>query len=169
MDAVFGHPNFKNEISWERSQTRSSISQIYRRAHDTLLFYSKSDSYVFNLQFRELSEASKKLYENEDEHGKYQRVPLLVSGRRNGETGQVWRGIDPNKFGKAGMHWVTIPKNIEEYEKQGLVFWPNREGGLPRLKYYIDQSPGVPVNDNWHDIDLISSSAREALGSLKPF
>ena len=37
MDAVFGPYNFRNEISWQRSQTRSSISRIFKRAHDIIL------------------------------------------------------------------------------------------------------------------------------------
>jgi len=137
LDAIFGPQNFKNEIVWERSQTRSSISKIYRRAHDVLLFYTKSDSYTFNIQYKELSAASQKLYEKIDEHGPYRLVPLLVSGRCNGETGKIWRGIDPNKRGKDGMHWITVPAKIEQYEEQGLVIWPQKEGGLPQLKYYL--------------------------------
>ena len=164
LDAIFGKENFCNEISWRRSQTRSSIGKIYRRAHDILLFYTKSNEYIFNLQYKELSEASKKLYSNQDEHGIYQAVPLLVSGRRNGETGKIWRGIDPNTRGKEGMHWVTIPSKLEEYDKQMLVLWPKKEGGMPRLKYYIEDSPGVPLSDFWDDIDVIGSSSLEALG-----
>jgi len=164
MDAVFGPKNFLNEITWRRSQTRSSISRSFRRAHDVILFYSQNNKYLFNMQFKPLSEASLKLYENEDGYGKYQAVPLLVSGRRNGETGKMWRGIDPNTKGKAGMHWVTTPAKLEKYDKQNLVLWPDKEGGSPRLKYYLEQSPGVPVNDFWEDIDLIASSAAEALG-----
>lgn len=164
MDAIFGPENFINEISWKRSQTRSSISRSFRRAHDIILFYSCRDQYRFNMQYKPLSEGSMKLYDNEDEHGKYQAVPLLVSGKRNGETGKVWRGIDPNTKGKAGMHWVTMPAKLEDYDKRGLILWPDKKGGSPRLKYYLDQSPGVPLNDFWEDIDLISSSAAEALG-----
>ncbi len=164
LDAIFGKESFCNEISWRRSQTRSSIGKIYRRAHDILLFYTKSNEYIFNLQYKELSEASKKLYSNQDEHGTYQAVPLLVSGRRNGETGKIWRGIDPNTRGKEGMHWVTIPSKLEEYDKQMLVLWPKKEGGMPRLKYYIEDSPGVPLSDFWDDIDVIGSSSLESLG-----
>ncbi len=164
LDTIFGAENFNNEISWRRSQTRSSISKIYRRAHDVILFYSKSSDYSFNMQYKELSETSKKLYENHDEHGSYQPVPLLVSGKRNGLTGQVWRGIDPNTRGKEGMHWVTIPEKLDEYERQGLVIWGKKEGSMPRLKYYLEDSPGVPLTDFWDDIDVISSSSGESLG-----
>jgi adenine specific DNA methylase Mod len=69
MDGVFGMSNFQNEIVWERSSTRSSISRIYRRAHDVIFFYAKSNSRSFNLQYKELSEASKKIYSKVDERG----------------------------------------------------------------------------------------------------
>ncbi|MGO9571977.1 MAG: site-specific DNA-methyltransferase [Desulfomonilaceae bacterium] len=164
MDTIFGPGNFRNEIAWKRSQTRSSISKIYRRAHDVILFYSKTDDYLFNLQYRDLSEASKKLYSKREGEKPYQLVPLLVSGRRKGKTGTVWRGIDPNAQGKNGMHWVTIPEKLEDYERQGLVYWPEKEGGTPRLKYYLENTKGVPVSDFWHDISLISSSSSESLG-----
>ncbi len=164
MDAVFGPENFINDISWKRSQTRSSISRSFRRAHDVILFYARGPEHRFNVQYKQLSEASLKLYENEDETGQYQAVPLLVSGKRNGETGKIWCGIDPNTKGKAGMHWVTTPAKLEEYDKNGLILWPDKKDGSPRLKYYLSQSPGVPLSDFWEDIDLISSSAAEALG-----
>ena len=117
MDAVFGTGRFVNEISWHRSQTRSSISRKFRSAHDVILFYGKSDQRHFQVQYRDLSDASKALYNKVDDRGQYQLVPLLVSGRRNGETGSVWRGIDPNSRGKNGMHWVTTPSNLEQYVK----------------------------------------------------
>ena len=164
MDAVFGPENFINDISWKRSQTRSSISRSFRRAHDVILFYARGPKYRFNMQYKQLSEASLKMYESEDKTGPYQAVPLLVSGKRNGETGKVWRGIDPNTKGKAGMHWVTIPAKLEEYDSRGLILWPDKKEGSPRLKYYLSQSPGVPLSDFWEDIDLISSSSAEALG-----
>jgi site-specific DNA-methyltransferase (adenine-specific) len=164
LDTIFGPANFVNEIVWHRSQTRSSISKIYRRAHDVIFFYPKSQEYNFNMQYKPLSEASLKLYSNEDERGQYQTVPLLVSGTRQGETGKPWRGIDPNKRGKAGMHWVTTPEKLEDYDRRGLIVWPEKKGGAPRLKYYLKDSPGVPADDFWDDINLISSSSAEALG-----
>ena len=164
MDSVFGPKNFLNEISWHRSQTRSSISRRYRRAHDIILFYCKTPKYKFKVQYRELSEASLDQYDKVDERGHYQLVPLLVSGIRNGETGQPWRGIDPNQRGRNGMHWVTTPDNLDEYESQGRVVWPKKVGGVPRLKYYLEESPGVPANDFWVDIPFIPSQGEESLG-----
>lgn len=167
LDEIFGPERFINEIVWKRSSNRSSISRINRRAHDIIFMYSKTDEYTFNMQYRPLSAASEEQYKKVDEGDEraYQAVPLLVSGRRNGETGQVWRGIDPNARGKNGMHWVTTPAKLEEYDRQGLVYWPQKPGGIPRLKYYREQSEGVPMNDLWDDIKpLPSNGGGESLG-----
>ena len=123
MDEIFGDNRFNNEIIWKRSHTRSSISKIFRRTHDTILFYSKTNKYTFNQQYTELSDTSQKLYHHKDKNGKYRLVPVVVSGIRHGKTGEIWRGIDPNKQGKNGMHWVTIPDKLEEYDKKGLLYW----------------------------------------------
>lgn len=105
-----------------------------------------------------------KLYSHKDEKGRYQLVPVLVSGVRGGKTGEVWRGIDPNKQGRNGMHWITTPDNLEEYDKQGLLYWAKKAGGLPRLKYYLKDSKGVPVSDVWSDAKIIEASSKESLG-----
>ena len=164
LDEIFEYRNFRNEIVWKRSHSRSSISKIFRRAHDVILFYTKGDDYIYNMQYRELSEASIRIYSKKDERGTYRLVPLLVSGRRNGETGKSWRGIDPNKRGKEGLHWVTLHKNLEEYDKKGLIVWPKKPGGAPNLKYYLKDNLGVPANDLWDDIPIIQSSSLESMG-----
>lgn len=164
LDAVFGPKNFRNEIAWKRSQTRSSIRRVFRRAHDVVLFYSRSERYAFNLQFKPLSAGSKGLYSRRDDFGLYQAVPLLVSGRRNGQTGRPWRGIDPTERGKAGMHWITTPDRLDAYDRDGLITWPQKVGGTPRLKYYLASNPGVPLSDFWDDADFLAASSRESLG-----
>jgi len=164
LDQIFGPANFRNEIVWRRSQTRSSISRIFKRAHDVIFVYSKAPDYYFQIQYKSLSETSLKLYSKKDDKGLYQPVPLLVSGKRKGDTGKPWRGIDPNLQGKGGCHWITIPSKLDEYDRKGLIEWPIKAGGLPRLKYYLEDNKGVPVTDFWGDIDLIQSSSNEALG-----
>ena len=139
LDSIFGFENYRNEITWLRSQTRSSISKIFRRAHDIILSYSKDiDKCIFNLQYKKLSEASKNLYTKQDDKGYYRLVPLIVSGIRNGITGKPWHGIDPNKYGRNGMHWVTTHEKLEEYEANGLMVWGKKAGTLPQLKYYLE-------------------------------
>jgi hypothetical protein len=165
LDTIFGTENFRNEISWLRSGRRSSIYKIYRRAHDTIFFYSKTPVYNFNLIYQEFDDTLLNKYSQQDERGKYQLVPLMASGKvSNGETGKIWRGYDPNTRGKSGMHWLTTHDKLEEYVAKGLVAFPRKPDGTPRLKYYLDQNKGVPISDFWDDIDLINSMGNESLG-----
>jgi DNA modification methylase len=165
MDAIFGFDNFKNEISWKRSARRSAIFKIYRRAHDVLLFYVKSDQYRFNIVYGEKDDKLLNKYSQVDDRGKYQLVPLMASGRvTGGETGKPWRGFDPNTRGKSGMHWLTTHDKLEAYVQKGLVAFPKKPDGMPRLKYYLDQNKGIPLADFWGDIDLINSMGSEGLG-----
>lgn len=47
MDAIFGRHQFRNEIVWCYGG-RGMAKRWFQRKHDTILFYSKSDKYVFN-------------------------------------------------------------------------------------------------------------------------
>ena len=50
MDAVFGAKNYRNELIWHyRGAALTSAKKVYPRKHDTLLFYSKGDSWTFNV------------------------------------------------------------------------------------------------------------------------
>jgi DNA modification methylase len=159
MEEVFQH--FENVISWKRSALAAGVKTQWRNSQDFILYFSKSGQHIFNPQFGEYSESSKKHYSHKDDRGVFQPVPILASGRSNGETGAVWRGIDPNRFGKNGMHWLKNPKVLDELDAQGLIYWPAKEGGTPRLKYYESEAKGVYISDFWDDIDVINSMADE--------
>lgn len=92
LDEVFGSDNYRNEIIWKRSANISSISNIFRKAHDTLFYYSKSSSTNMNKIYRKHTDDYLAQYNHSDENGRYRHAPLLVSGKRNGSTGSVWRG-----------------------------------------------------------------------------
>ena len=162
LDEIFGSSFFINEVAWKRSANTSSIGKIWKRAHDKIFFFSKSNDYIFNFQRKPLSDKSLDIYSLHDERGRYRLVPLLVSGKRSGRTGSIWRNIDPNTRGRNGMHWVTIPEKLEEYDRAGLIVWPQKENGAPNLKYYLEDNSGVVISDLWDDINLVSSGGKEA-------
>lgn len=72
MDEVFGEENFRNEIVWAYSGSGQSDVQ-FKRKHDTILFYSKSDINNFNWYdvALELNEKQKAKFSGQDEKGKY--------------------------------------------------------------------------------------------------
>lgn len=48
MDGIFGHQNFQNEIIWWYD-TGGMSKKRYSRKHDIILFYSRSNSFTFNV------------------------------------------------------------------------------------------------------------------------
>ena len=48
MDSIFGQGNFRSEIIWRRSNAHSKTKKQFGLIHDTLLFYSKSNKFVFH-------------------------------------------------------------------------------------------------------------------------
>jgi DNA modification methylase len=162
LDEIFDKANFRNEIIWKRSQNVSSISNIFRRSHDTILYYIVSSRASLNRLYKSQDEKYLSQYKFKDHRGVYRHAPLLVSGKRTGETGSSWRGINPNKLGRNGMHWITIHEKLENLDKNGLVYWPSRKG-QPMLKYFLDKTKGAQVSDVWDDINLISPTSEESL------
>jgi site-specific DNA-methyltransferase (adenine-specific)/adenine-specific DNA-methyltransferase len=160
MEEVF--QNIENIISWKRSAIAAGVKTQYRNSQDFILFFSKSGQHMFNPQFGEYSESSKKHYSRKDGKGAYRVVPLMASGKSSGETGQVWRGVDPNRRGKNGMHWLKKIEVLEKLDAEGLVVWNSQ--GIPELKYYSEEAKGVYISDFWDDIDVINSMADEYQG-----
>ena len=52
LDAIFGYQNFRNEIVWKRTSTKSLGTQRYARDSDRILYYVKSADWAWNQQYR---------------------------------------------------------------------------------------------------------------------
>jgi SAM-dependent methyltransferase len=91
---------------------------------------------------------------------RWKRSDLTGAGTRAGETGQVWRGIDVTAKGR---HWGWPPRVLEELDASGRIHWPSKAGGMPRLKQYPEDMPGVPLQDLWLDIRPLHNLSEERL------
>jgi site-specific DNA-methyltransferase (adenine-specific) len=49
IDEIFGYKNFKNEIIWYYKSPSGTVKSNYANKHDNILFYSKSNTYTFNV------------------------------------------------------------------------------------------------------------------------
>jgi site-specific DNA-methyltransferase (adenine-specific) len=163
LDTIFGPQNFRNEIVWKRTSARSD-SHKWNHIHDTLLFYSKSSTYTWNTQYTP--------YDEEYVEGFYRTVEkdtgrrftlsdLMAAGIRHGSSGKPWRGIDPNT---RGNHWKYTIERLEELDREGRIYWPEKEGGVPRYKRYLDEMPGVAIQSIITDISPLSAQSAEKLG-----
>ena len=59
MDEIFGKDKFRNEVIWTYSGGAVPFND-YPRKHDTLLKYRKTDSHIFNIQYRPYNELTAK-------------------------------------------------------------------------------------------------------------
>ena len=51
MDADFGDENFRNEITWQRTNAKGLASRNLPNNHDILLRYTKSENFTWNQQY----------------------------------------------------------------------------------------------------------------------
>ena len=78
MDGVFGRDNFRNEIIWKRTSAHNSARK-FGPVHDTLLFYSKTDNYIWNRVFQPYDrEYIGSTYRHIDKDGRRYRVGDLT-------------------------------------------------------------------------------------------
>ncbi len=161
MDAVFGIERFRAEIIWKRTSAHNSAKRP-APIHDDILMYTKSDTYLWNKITSPYDESYlKKFYRFTDEKGRrYRLSDLTGAGTRNGETGEIWRGIDVTAKGR---HWMRPPRELDELDVQGRLHWPLK-GTVPSYKRYLDEMSGVQIQDIWDDIQPLQSQARERLG-----
>ncbi len=175
MDAIFGPSQFLNEIIWKRTFAHGS-SKRFGPIHDVLLFYAKSDAYFWaNLRSPHDPAYVAKHFTLVDDSGRhFSPITLTGSGIRSGESGKPWRGIDPTRVKR---HWAvpgkraeilglrgTVQEKLGQLDAAGLIYWPEKKGGTPRLKWYADELEGTALQDIWTDIAPISANAAERLG-----
>ena len=54
-------------------------------------------------------------------------------------------------------------KRMDDLDANGRIHWPASNEGMPRLKYYVDEAPGVPLQDIWDDVGAMHNLSDERL------
>ena len=160
LDAIFGHQNFRNEIVWQR-YGRHNDARRYGRVHDILLFYSKTDHYIWTDEAREPydPEYLTKAYRYTDDRGRYSTAPLHGRTLAGGGYDYVWRGIRDL--------WRFRVERLEEMDAAGFIHWPTK-GRIPRRKVYLDEARGLAPSDIFRDIKPVSGEERLGYATQKP-
>jgi len=148
MDEIFGQERFINDITRVKCNPKNFERKAYGNIKDMILFYSKTEKYIWNDPRSELTEEDiKRLFPKVDQAGRrYTTTPLHAPGEtKNGPTGRIWRDIKPPK----GRHWRRSPEEIEKLDKLGLIEWSST--GNPRKKIYADEilEKGKKRQDVW--------------------
>jgi DNA modification methylase len=154
LDAIFGPDNFRNEISWRRSNPKSNASFNFPNCRDILLRYSKTGKVVFNKQFRlHDPEYVEKAYRFSDDRGQYRLLPLLNPNKNRPNLTYEFLGIT--------RVWRWTKDRMQKAFEDGLVV-QLKPGAVPQYKLYLEESKGRTITNDWWDID--QAAGRETLG-----
>ena len=154
MDDIFGAKNFQNDIIWRRT-TAHSDSKKFGLNFDTILYYSRSQSKVWNSQYRPYTPKYKERFRHEDADGrKWSDDNLTAKGLSGGGYEYEYKGVK--------SLWRVPLQTMQNLDSEKRLHF-TAKGGI-RLKRYLDESQGFMVQALWDDIPPINSQSRERLG-----
>lgn len=136
LDEVFGSEQFKNEIVWKRGTVKGgkALGNQYARNYDSILYYTKTNDYLYNRQFTPYTdEYVKQRFTKDDNDGRGPYTDQAI--------GTLSRPV------------------IEEMKKDNRIFLTS--SGKERVKQYLSESPGIAMDDFWSDIFEVNSMADE--------
>lgn len=163
IDSVFlpAGGNYLNEIVWKRSSAHSDARQGARhfgRVSDTIFFYSKSMSYPWTSQYVPYDQTYiDRDYRRTDPDGRRYRIDNLQG------PGGAAKGNPFYEFLGVSRYWRYKKEKMEELYRRGRII-QTRPGAVPQYKRYLDEMPGVPIQNVWTDIPVINNRSREKIG-----
>jgi adenine specific DNA methylase Mod len=161
MNRIFGPKSFRNEIIWKRSHSHNDGKQgakHFGRVTDSILFYSKSNNYTWNRLYRPYDQKYvDRDYRRIDEDGRRYRIDNMrrPGGAEKGNPFYQVMGVS--------RYWAYSKENMERFIREGRVV-QTRPGAVPQMKRYLDEMPGVPVQNLWDDLPVINNRSKEWLG-----
>jgi DNA modification methylase len=162
MDAVFGPERFRTEIIWKRSSAHSDTKQgrkQHGRIHDVILFYTRSDTWTWNPIYTAYDETYLEQFYRHVEAGTGRRYRL---GDLTGPGGAA-KGNPEYEVMGVTRFWRFTREKMQALIEEGRVVQTS-PGTVPAYKRYLDEMPGVPLQDIWTDIGAIGAQADERLG-----
>jgi site-specific DNA-methyltransferase (adenine-specific) len=153
LDGVFGAKNFRNEISWKRSQPKSHTSVNFPNCRDIIFRYSKGDSVTFNKVYGQYDpEYLEKFYRFTDEKGRRYRLGDITNPNKN----------RPNltyEFLGVTRVWRWTKERMQKAYDDGIIY-QSKPGSVPQEKRYLDEMEGQPISDDWDDIEHLHGGVR---------
>lgn len=151
LDEVFGEGNFRNEIVWKRTSAHSDSNKLGINI-DYILYYTKGEQFTWNKLFEIYSDKHLARFTGEDHDGrKWTDGPLTAKGLKGAGYNYSYKGI-------AG-YWRCPLETMKRLDSENRLYFTSK-GGI-RVKRYLDELEGMPLQALWDNIDPINSQSKE--------
>ena len=142
-DSIFSRKYFRREVIWNVGSVSGFKSQVkgWVRQHDTILYYTKSETYTFNKQFTPYKEEYiKKMFRFKDESGRLYRKRRGGKQYLDDKPGNVIQWADRwyNKNLKIPVLWQPPEKKMSVDDDR--IF---NCGNVDELIYVVDELSSV--------------------------
>ncbi len=153
LDEIFGHNNFQSQVVWKRTSAHSD-SAGFGNNIDYIFYYSKAERYTWNQQYEPYSEEYLKRFRSKDLDGRvWTDGPITAKGLSGGGYSYEYKGISG--------YWRCPIKTMERLDTENRLHF-TKSGGL-RVKKYLDELNGYPLQTLWTDIFAVNSQAQERI------
>jgi DNA modification methylase len=157
LDSIFCSRtgNYQNEIIWKRTSAHND-SNTCGNSHDVIFFYTKNDDFTWNKLYQKYDESYiQSHYKRTDKNGRrWMDDNLTAKGLSGGGYEYEYKGCK--------SYWRCPIETMKRLDKEQKLHF-TKNGGI-RLKRYLDEMPGMPLQDLWTDISPVNSQAIERLG-----
>ncbi len=164
LDAVFGKKQFINEIVWQRYGSHND-SKTFGRVHDVILFFSKTPKFTFTKQHGSYSQTYvEERFRFSDPDGRRWAEQNLSSPSPRPNLTYPFTAKNGITYAPPPNGWKYTSERMREIDEANGLHYPSKADGRLRLKNYLDERLGPPVQDVWTDIGLIGGTSPERLG-----
>jgi site-specific DNA-methyltransferase (adenine-specific) len=163
LDEIFGYKNFRNEIIWRRKKGSNATKKARRFStnSDTILFYTKSKQYLFDLPYLPHDEEYvKKTYKFDDNDGR----GLYRLGDLSAPSYSPTLIYDYKEYKPPRKGWRYNQSKMKQMDEEGRLKFPTKETGRIQQKRYLSEMKGNPVENIWFDIGALQDKSPEKTG-----
>ncbi len=165
MDEIFKRENFRSEIIWRMGflSGYKTVAKKYIRNHDTILFYSKSDNYLFNKTYIENKDFLQLLTKNEVQNAfkkfsfpqeKVDDFLTFINHENRGEKYPLEDTWNSNKWDK--LNSIAIDSSVSRVDETIVIDDENFKGQKPES--LIQRILEVSTNENDLVLDFFAGS-----------
>jgi adenine-specific DNA-methyltransferase len=152
-DEVFGRPNYKSTVTWQRKYSVSNNYQGLATICDFVLVYSKSDQFKNNLLPRTEESAARYTNQDNDPRGPWKAVDYLNQATPDKRRNLCYDIVNPNTgqvIKNIKKAWKYDPETHQRHVEEKRIWW-GREGKntVPALKLFLSEVRDGMTPHNW--------------------